>query len=128
MSTKSRGTAAERDLIHKFWGAGWAAMRAAGSGSAHHPCPDIVAGNHVRRLAIECKLTTAESKYFTKEEVDELVVFSTTFGAEPWLAIKFFREPWYFFPVEDARATVASHVLTLAQAKSRGMTFEELIS
>ena len=64
MSTKSRGSNAERDLIHKFWGEGWAALRAAGSGSSQFPAPDIIASNNVRKLAIEVKLTTELKKYF----------------------------------------------------------------
>jgi holliday junction resolvase Hjr len=127
MSSKSRGTNAERDLIHKFWEKGWAAMRSAGSGSQQYPSPDIMASNNVRKLAIECKLTTAESKYFTRKEVDELKYFSEKFGAEPWLAVKFFHEEWRFFTPEDPKETDASYVVTLAQARSRGITFEELI-
>jgi Holliday junction resolvase - archaeal type len=42
---KSKGSKAERDLIHLFWSKGFAAMRAAGSGSSQHPSPDILAGD-----------------------------------------------------------------------------------
>lgn len=127
MSTKSRGSNAERDLIHRFWTVGWAAMRAAGSGSIGHPSPDVIAGNAARKLAIECKLTTDARKYFTKQEVQDLVNFAARFGAEPWLAVKFFREPWYFFTPDDAIQTDASYVVSLEHAQSRGMTFEELV-
>lgn len=127
MSTKSRGSNAERDLIHKFWAAGWAALRAAGSGSSQYPSPDIVTSNNVRKLAMEVKLTTAQSKYFTKQEVNELLYFSDKFGAEAWLAVKFFREPWWFLPVENALETGASYVVTLERARSFGLTFEDLI-
>ena len=124
---KARGTNAERDLIKKFWAHSWAAMRAAGSGSAHYPSPDVIAGNNVRKLAIECKLTTSTRKYFTKEEVRLLKYFSDKFGCEPWLAVKFNREPWYFFMLEGVQETTASYVVTLDAARSRGITFEELI-
>ena len=33
MSTKSKGTNAERELIHNLWANGYAAIRSAGSGS-----------------------------------------------------------------------------------------------
>ncbi len=128
MSTKSRGINAERDLIHKFWQAGWGAMRAAGSGSQQYPAPDVLASNNARALAIECKLTTATRQYFSKQEVKELRYFAEKFGAEPWLAVKFFRQEWYFFTLEDAVETAASHVVTLEQAKSRGLAFDELLS
>ena len=50
---KSKGSKAERELISMFWKKGFAAMRAAGSGSTHHPSPDIVAGNGKYFFAIE---------------------------------------------------------------------------
>ncbi len=128
MSHKSRGINAERDLIHKFWETGWGAMRAAGSGSSQFPSPDVIASNNVRTLAIECKLTTATRQYFSKKEVKELVYFAEKFGAEPWLAVKFFREEWYFFSIDDAKETSANHVITLEQAKSRGMTLTDLVA
>lgn len=127
MSKKSRGTNAERDLIHKFWENGWAAMRAAGSGSSQYPSPDIIVSNNLRKIAIECKLTTEKRKYFTAQEVYELKEFSNIFGAEPWLAIKFFREPWYFFTLECVDQTKNNFVMTLEKAKTLGITFEELI-
>jgi Holliday junction resolvase len=127
MSKKSRGINAERDLIHKFWEQGWAAMRAAGSGSQQYPAPDVIASNNLRKIAIECKLTTEERKYFTKQEVKELRYFAEKFGAEAWLAVKFFRQPWYFFTIDSATETKESYVVTLETARSRGITFEEMI-
>lgn len=103
-------------------------MRAAGSGSQHYPAPDVVASNNARTLAIECKLTTAMRQYFTKQEVRELVEFSNKFGAEPWLAVKFSRQGWWFFSIDCAHETEKFHVISLDQAKSRGLTFEELLS
>ncbi len=127
MSRKSRGISAERDLVHRFWGAGWAALRAAGSGSQQFPAPDVLASNNVRKLAIECKLTTASRQYFTKKEVNELRYFAEKFGAEPWLAIKFFRQEWRFLTPEDAKETDASLAVSQELALRRGLTFEELI-
>jgi holliday junction resolvase Hjr len=127
MSNKSRGTNAERDLIHKFWAAGWAAIRVAGSGSSQFPSPDLLAGNNLRKLAIEAKLTTDTSKYFPEKEIDELSYFSKKFGAEPWLALKFFREDWRFLTLEDAEKTGKNYCVTLEVAKRRELLFEELI-
>jgi len=127
MSTKSRGINAERDLIHKFWAQGWAAMRAAGSGSSQFPSPDVIASNNVRKIALECKLTTKTRQYFSKDEVRLLTYFCAKFGAEPWLAVKFFHEPWYFLPIENAEETKSSYVISLERAKSLGMLFEELV-
>ncbi len=128
MSTKSRGINAERDLIHRFWAAGWGAMRAAGSGSQHYPAPDVAASNNARTLAIECKLTTSTRQYFSKQEVAELKEFSAKFGAEPWLAVKFSRQGWWFFSIDCAHETGKYYVVSLEQAKSRGITFDELLA
>ena len=53
---KSKGSKAERDLMHLFWENGFAAMRAAGSGSTQHPSADVVAGNGKLYFAIEIML------------------------------------------------------------------------
>ncbi len=128
MSTKSRGINAERDLIRKFWAAGWAALRSAGSGAQQHPSPDVIAANNLRRLALEVKLTTKQRQYFTEQEVKELRDFAARFGAEPWLGVKFFREEWRFFSPESTEKTASHYVIPLATARARGLTFEELIA
>lgn len=128
MSRKSRGINAERDLIHKFWGQGWAALRAAGSGSSQFPAPDVVASNNVRKLAIECKLTIEKKKYFTKKEINELKYFCEKFGAESWIAIKFFHKPWYFLSLEDLEETNSSWAVSVELAELKGLTFEEIVT
>ena len=66
MSFKSKGINGERELVHMFWNRGWACLRIAGSGSSKYPSPDILAGNKLRKLAIECKITKDQKKYFKK--------------------------------------------------------------
>ena len=89
MSRKSVGINAERELIHLFWSSGWSAVRVAGSGSSHYPSPDILASNISRKIAVEAKVTKDKSKYFSKEEIEQLRLFSEKFGAEPWIGVKF---------------------------------------
>jgi Holliday junction resolvase len=127
MSHKSRGTNAERDHIHKFWARGWAALRAAGSGSSQYPSPDIVASNNVRKLAVEVKLTTEKKKYFLAQEIKELQYFSEKFGAEAWVAVKFYHQPWRFVSVEDLEQTGSSLAVSLELAERKGLSFEELV-
>ena len=109
MSRKAKGINAERDLVHKFWSSGWAAIRIAGSGSSKYPSPDLLAGNNIRKLAIECKVTKEHTKYYSFDEINELKEFSQIFGAEPWLAIKFGRFDWYFLSVEDLKSANKSY-------------------
>src|SRR3989338_7874239 len=103
MNKKKKGIDAERELIHLFWKSGWAAHRIAGSGSSRYPSPDIIAGNGLRRAAVECKITKESSKYFSQEEIISLQSFAQQFGAEAWIAIKFPKKEWFFMNLEDMK-------------------------
>ena len=127
MSLKSKGINAERELIHKFWGVGWSAVRVAGSGSMRYPSSDILAANRIRRLAIECKTTKDQKKYFEKKEIEDLKKFADTFGAEPWLAVKFKGNDWYFVTLEDLTETKGGFLIDSENAKNKGLLFEEII-
>ena len=127
MSRKSKGTAAERELLHKFWSVDWACLRAAGSGSMKHPCVDLLAGNKMRKLAIECKTSKAKIKYMSKDDIWQLQKFSSLFGAEPWIGVKFDKEEWFFISIEDLRSSGNNFAIDMDTVKSRGLLFEELI-
>ena len=93
----------------------------------HYPSPDILAGNNIRKLAIECKAVNNIKKYLTKKEVDELVFFANRFGAESWVAVRFDRMEWYFLMIEDLEQTNNSYVVDMKRAKDKGLSFEQLI-
>ncbi len=124
---KRKGSVAERDLISLFWDKDWSAHRIAGSGSSRYPSPDIIAGNPLRKLAIEVKITKDEVKYFTKEEIDGLRFFCEIFGAEAWVAVKFPKEEWYFFSLEDLRETSKSFVVKKEDISIKGLSFSDLL-
>ena len=128
MSAKSKGSNAEREVIHMFWKNDWVALRAAGSGSIRYPVPDIVAGNQLRKLAIECKSTGSDRQYISKKEIGDLKEFSNLFGAEAWVGVRFEGKKWFFFSCEDLRETDSSYVVTFDDASIKGILFEELIS
>jgi len=127
MSLKSKGINAERELIHMFWSNNWTAIRVAGSGSTRYPSPDVIASNAVRRIAIESKVTKHRYKHFTSKEIEELKEFCLKFGAEPWIAIKFNRDNWYFLNVEDLQKTKQHFSVTFELAKNKGLAFSDLI-
>ena len=128
MSSKSKGMDAERDLIHKFWSTGkWCAVRVAGSGSMKYPNPDLIVGNKIRRLAIECKSISKNKKYLDKHDVEQLKEFCDIFSAEPWFAIKFPKMEWLFLSLEDVEKTENGYVIDAEVAKRRGLLIEELI-
>ena len=127
MNKKSKGTNAERDLIHRFNDNGWVAIRSAGSGSMQYPSPDILAGNNLRRVAIECKAVNDIKKYFTAKEITELVFFANKFGAEAWVAVRFDRIDWFFLTIEDLEKTNKSYYVDIRIAKNKGLSFEQVI-
>ena len=128
MNAKSKGTNAERDLVHKFWERRWACARIAGSGSSSYPSPDLVAGNGFKRLAIEVKICAKDRQYFSGKEIQELRLFSKLFGAESWVAVKFARKKWCFLMLEDLDVSGSSFVVYPALCESKGLSFEELTS
>ena len=127
MSTKSKGTNAERDLIHQFWENGFAAIRSAGSGSMRYPSPDILAAKEGKIIALEVKITKNNSKYFEREEILALRGFSRLFKAEPFIAIKFKKEKWWFLKLDNLIEKEKSFMANLDLAKNKGISFESLI-
>lgn len=128
MSHKSKGISAERELIHLFWKNGWSACRVAGSGCTKYPSPDIIAGNNVRKVAMECKATRDVRQYFTRKEIDELQQFAQIFGAEPWVGVRFDRLDWYFLTTEDLGGQGEGYSVNIAEAKRKGFLFDELVT
>ena len=129
MSSKRKGTRAERELSHMFWETGlWATMRAAGSGSTTTPCADLLASNGKRLLAIECKSLKQSKKYLNLKDVEELREFSKKFGAEPWIGVRFDKIGWYFLELKNLdKSKSGNYSIPLDLAKKRGLIFDELI-
>jgi holliday junction resolvase Hjr len=127
INRKAKGTKGERELVQFFNENSWGAIRVAGSGSSRFPSPDILAGNAIRRVAVECKVTKDKKKYFSKTEIEQLQNFSRSFGTESWVSVKFPSEPWYFLMLEDLEDTGRNLAVSVELAKRRGLTKEELI-
>ena len=127
MSVKSKGSNAEREILHMFWSKKWATIRSAGSGSMKYPGPDLIVSNKLRRLAIECKTTKKSKQYLDKHHVEQLKEFCDIFGAEPWFAIKFSRMNWLFLSLEDIEKTEKGYVIDAKVAERRGLLINELI-
>jgi len=101
-----KGSNEERDLVHRLWKKGFAAMRAPASGGAtKKPLPDVLAGNGKIYLAIEVKTTATEKIYINSSKIDALHEFSDIFGAKPYLGIKFKHTKWLFLEPEKVERT-----------------------
>lgn len=127
-TAKARGSAAERELLHKFYDAGWGAVRAAGSGSIPLEVPDIIAGHGSRSIAVEIKVCTDTRKYLMNQEIIDLLEFGKRFGCETWIGVKFLRRGWYFVPAHTLPSSGKHYVLSYEDALERGRSFEQLIS
>ncbi len=128
MSSKSKGSKAERELLHLFWSRGIGCLRSAGSGSMKYPGPDLIASNKVRTLAIECKSTKQNKKYLDEEDIKQLKEFCEIFGAEPWFAVRYARKDWLFLSLDDIEKTGNGYVIDVKVAQRRGLLIDELIA
>jgi len=127
MNTKAKGSKGERELVKVFNENGWMCIRVAGSGSSRYPSPDILAGNALRRVAVECKVTAENKKYLLNEEIEQLRTFATKFGAEGWFGVRFPMKPWYFLMLEDIENTGKCWAISLELAQRKGLKVEELL-
>ncbi len=100
MTFYQKGANFERALVREFWDSGFAALRAAGSGSAPFPIPDIIAMRGDRIIILECKTTKKDSFRLGKTDVEKLENFRSRADCEAYIAVKFDREKPKFFPLD----------------------------
>lgn len=125
---KAKGTAAENELIHKFWENKWVCVRVAGSGSTKYPSPDLLASNGDKKIVMEVKAVNATKKYFTRQEIRDLEFFGEKFGAQAWVGVKFQQDQWYFLPTSELEQTAAeNYVIDIVSMKRKGFKFEDII-
>jgi len=124
-----KGSAEERDLVHKLWDKNFAAMRAPASGGAtKRPLPDVLAGNGKIYLAIEVKTTSKEKIYIDSPQIDGLCEFCDLFGAEPYLGVKFKFTKWLFLPPDKIDRTRSNNYRVEKEvALEKGLELDEII-
>ena len=122
-----KGIRFERQLIHKLWDSGFAAIRSPASGGAiSYPMPDIIAGNGRRFIAIEVKMRKSLPLYLTQQEIKDLVMFSNLFGAEPFIGIKIPRSDWRFVRISQLKETKKGYKVD-DEVYNLSLDFNELI-
>ena len=126
MGTKTKGSTAERELVHLLWAKGFAAVRVAGSGSTSFPAPDVLCGKNGRVIAFECKSVSEGVRYIPKAEITQLQEFSKTFGAECFLAVRYNRKEWHFLLVDEIKDK-ATLKLSVDEIKLKGLLLDEII-
>lgn len=124
MGNKEKGSKAERELYDLFVQNGYRAVRVAGSGMMENTACDLIAGKKGgRKYSVEVKASKAPTKYITKQQIEEFVVFSDIFGLVPVVAIRFNREGWFFLAPKKLRDSGKNWVITLEEAKKVGKRF-----
>ena len=126
---KAKGTAAENELIHKFWDTNsWVCVRVAGSGSTKYPSPDLLASRGDKKIVMEVKVVNDVKKYFTGQEIRDLEYFGQKFGAQSWVGVRFQDNQWFFLPSSELEQTKSeNYVISLIEMKRKGFSFEEMI-
>ncbi|HUU79234.1 MAG TPA: Holliday junction resolvase Hjc [candidate division Zixibacteria bacterium] len=131
----SSGIKAERDLVHLFWNAGFAVLRAPASGGGTLlPRPDLIAGSIKRKkfYVLEIKTIRRDILYLDKQQIEGLIEFANRIGFEAILGIKFKnrRKGFLFLKIPDQLEEIrksTNYKVSLAYASSVGVSFGELI-
>ena len=123
-----KGSAEERDLVHKLWERNFAAMRAPASGGAtKRPLPDVLAGNGKLYLAIEVKTTTKDKVYIDSAQIDELCDFSKIFGATAYIGVRFKYTKWLFIePERTPRTKNGNYKVEKDYVLEKGLEIDEI--
>ena len=123
MSNKSKGSNVERELYQMFIDNAFRAVRVAGSGMMDNTACDLIAGKLGKKFAVECKSCKSKSKYITKEQIEDFLVFSEIFGLDPVIAVRFNREGWFFLHPKELEDTGKHFSISLENAKEKGKRF-----
>lgn len=127
--SSAKGDRRERELVNKLDENGCAVMRAPASGSAtERELPDVLAGDGENFFAIEAKSSSGDPIYLTAEEVENLEYFAENFGAKPKVGVRFDREDWYFFDIDDLYVTPGGNYrVKKEKALAEGADMDELL-
>ncbi len=123
IGNKEKGANAERELYKMFIDNNWRAVRVAGSGVMENTSCDLIAGKPRKKYCIEVKASKKTSKYITKKQVEEFLIFSQMFGLKPILALRFNREGWFFINPKELEDTGKYWKINLEKARKKGKRF-----
>jgi Holliday junction resolvase len=123
---KAKGTRCENELYDLFIQAGFRCIRTAGSGTKAESNADLLAGKSGEgKYAIEVKSSKTTSKYISKEQIENFVVFCEIFGLTPVVALRFNREGWFFINPSQLKDSGKNWAISLEDAKKEGKRFSQ---
>lgn len=127
-----RGFQHERELVRKFWKAGFAAVRGPASGAKVKVAvqPDVVAIKDGLVLVAEVKTMSRRSTlYVRREQVERLKEFAKRAGGRAYLAVKVIGEgSWRFVPVDTLPTTKSGNFRIDGEVLAKyAVRFEDLV-
>lgn len=128
MGNKEKGANAERELYQMFIDNFFRAVRVAGSGMMENTSCDLIAGKKGKKYCIEVKASKKTSKYITKKQIEEFMIFSEIFGLKPIIAVRFNHKGWYFLNPKDLVDSGKNFCIDLNLAEKKGKKFSQMFS
>ena len=120
---KQKGSKTERELYQMFVDNNFRAVRVAGSGAMINTACDLIAGKKGQKYCIEVKSSKKPSKYISKQQIEEFMIFSEIFGLKPIIAVRFNREGWFFLSPKQMKNSGKNWCITLDSARVKGKRF-----
>jgi Holliday junction resolvase len=126
MSNKAKGSRIERELIKLFTQRGWRSVRVAGSGVGEESPCDLIASKVGRKaFVLEVKSSKKTTIYISKEQIHDFIMFSSTIGLTPVIALRFNREGWLFINPKHLHDTGKYFGISLKNALKKGKRFSQ---
>lgn len=125
MQTYKKGSNAERELMQRLWNAGYAVVRAAGSGVNPLNSPDLIALKKGKKLAIECKARNSTTLSVPSQQMSDLIEWAFRADAELVVAWKYPRKGWFFLGLEDFSRSEKFYSASLKKALEKNASFLE---
>ncbi len=122
---KSKGSKTERELYQMFVDNHYRAVRVAGSGTMENADCDIIAGKKGEKYCVEVKSSKKTSKYISKEQINNFMVFAEIFKLTPVIAIRFNRVGWFFINPKKLKDSGKNLVITLEGVRKKGKRFAQ---
>ncbi len=128
MGNKEKGANAERELYQMFIENSYRAVRVAGSGMMENTACDLIAGKKGKKYCVEVKSCKKTSKYISKKQIEEFIIFSQIFKLKPIIAIRFNRQGWFFLNPKDLEDSGKFWKVDLEKARKKGKKFAQAFS
>ena len=122
-----KGASAERELLHKLAGQGFAVVRAAGSGTIPLPCPDIVALKNQNILAFECKAWNSAYLNLAHQQMDELKEWAGLAKAALFIGWKIPNKGWLFIEPKHFKKNAKNYSISRKKASKKALALSVIL-